>query len=216
MEAAMSARLSLFYGLLGKVQPYFRGARMGRFEAALAPAAGARVLDLGGTTEIWNLVPTPLDITIVNLPGVPRHEEVASHHRFTFLDGDATRLTQFADNAFDVVFSNSVIEHVGGPEKERLFAGEVRRLAPAYWIQTPSIWFPLEAHTGLPFWWFAPARLRAALHRRWERMLPAWNEMVAGTTVLGRKRLRSYFPDAEHGIEWVAGFPKSYFAFRTA
>ncbi len=175
----------------------------------------ARVIDLGGTSEIWRFVETPLDITIVNLPGVDVVKENGSHHRFTYLEGDATQLDEYADDSFDLVFSNSVIEHVGGTEKERAFAREVRRLAPAYYVQTPSIWFPLEAHTGVPFWWALPHSARNGLIRRWKRKLPAWTEMVEGTTVIRRSALRDYFPDARIVTERMAGIPKSYSAIRT-
>lgn len=209
------SRLKLFYKTLARIQPVFRGARMADFERLMIPRPYTKILDLGGTTEIWQHVRTPLDITIVNLPGVSKHADTQSHHRFTFLDGDATDL-DFPDNAFDIVFSNSVIEHVGGPANERRFADQVRRLAPAYWVQTPAIWFPLEPHSGIPFWWFLPRPVRNMMHRRWAVRLPAWNEMVAGTTVLRRSTMKAYFPDANHQVERVLGIPKSYSAHRTA
>ena len=176
---------------------------------------GAKVIDLGGTSRIWQFVETPLDITIVNLPGIDVEAPDQSHHKFTFVEGDATRLDRFADNSFDLVFSNSVIEHVGGPANERAFAGEVRRLAPAYYVQTPSIWFPLEAHSGVPFWWALPRSARERIIRRWKEKLPAWAEMIDGTTVIRRPTLQAYFPDGTILTERVAGLPKSYSVFRT-
>ena len=175
---------------------------------------GERVIDLGGTCAIWEFVETPLDITIVNLPGVDNQDSGNSRHRFHFVTGDATAL-DYPDNHFDAVFSNSVIEHVGGDEKERAFAREVRRLAPAYCVQTPSIWFPLEPHTGIPFWWALPRRVRMRIIERWKSRLPAWSEMVEGTTVITRAQLRSYFPDGRILTERVAGIPKSYTVYRS-
>jgi Methyltransferase domain len=210
-------RLKLFHKVITLAQPAARGRRMARFEEIFALPPGTRIIDLGGTSEIWNLVRTPLDITIVNLPGADaRKKSLKSHHRFTFVEGDATRLHEYADNSFDIVFSNSVIEHVGGEENERKFASETRRLAPSYFVQTPSVYFPIEVHTGMPFWWIIPRFIRARVHKRWEKTLPAWNEMIAGTTVLSRHQLQSYFQDGTMGTERVLGIPKSYYVYRVA
>jgi len=209
-------RLNLFHKIVTIMQPKARGRRMARFEEIFDLSPGARVIDLGGTNEIWNLVKTPLDITIVNLPGANTKKSVKSHHRFTFVEGDATELHDYVDNSFDIVFSNSVIEHVGGEANERKFASEARRLAPSYFVQTPSIYFPIEVHTGMPFWWSIPRFIRARMHKRWEKTLPAWNEMVVGTTVLTRHQLQIYFHDGTMRTERVLGIPKSYYVYRVA
>jgi len=177
---------------------------------------GSKVVDLGGVSRIWNCIETPLDITIVNLPSAYKGEDLKSHHHFTYLDGDATSLTQFKDMSFDLAFSNSVIEHVGDASKQQMFAQEIRRLAPCYYVQTPSIWFPLEAHTGIVFWWFLPRWLKASMHRRWARILPDWNEMILGTRIITRRDLRHFFPGGIIKTERVFGWPKSYFVLRKA
>jgi SAM-dependent methyltransferase len=207
-------RLRAFYAMLSFVQPHLRKKRM-RLLELLELEPGSRVLDLGGTTSIWQHVSTPLEITIVNLPGVDVTEDVSSHHTFTFIEGDATRL-DFSNYSFDLVFSNSVIEHVGLEEKRTAFAHEVRRLAPRYYIQTPSIYFPLEPHTGIPFWWGMPNALRQRFIRRWKKKLPAWTAMIEGTCVIRKKEFSSYFPDADVRTERFMGCPKSYIALRFA
>ncbi len=65
------------------------------------------MLDVGGTPGVWELVPVMPDVTLLNL------EPSDSTLRQVVADG--TRLLTYADNAFDVVFSNSVIEHVPDP-----------------------------------------------------------------------------------------------------
>ncbi|MFL6720878.1 MAG: class I SAM-dependent methyltransferase [Sphingomonas sp.] len=182
--------------------------------ARLNLQAGDKVIDLGGTCEIWDFIDTPLDITIVNLPGVDVRRSGASRHQFHFVEGDATDLKQFPDGHFDLVFSNSVIEHVGGEQKERAFAREARRLGRAYYVQTPSIWFPLEAHSGMPFWWALPQAVRKRMIDHWRLRLPDWAGMIEGTTVITRRQLRSYFPDGKIITERVAGIPKSYAVYR--
>lgn len=211
----MLRQLSSWYyrRVLKAFQPWLRRRRMRQLDL-LKLKGGERVIDLGGTCAIWEFVETPLDITIVNLPGIDVRKPEESRHTFHFVTGDATAL-DYPDNHFDAVFSNSVIEHVGGPDKERAFAGEVRRLAPAYCIQTPSVWFPLEPHTGIPFWWALPRSTRARVIAKWKTRLPDWSDMVEGTTVIARKTLQSYFPDAKLLVERVAGIPKSYTVYRT-
>jgi hypothetical protein len=207
-------RLILFRRGVALLQPVARGRRMARFEQLLAPSPGTRVIDLGGTSKIWNLVRTPLDITILNLPGTEHQQDATNHHRITFVEGDATEVEDYADNSFDIAFSNSVIEHVGDEAKQRKFTNEVRRLAPSYFVQTPSIYFPIEPHSGIPFWWAIPRFIRARMHRRWEKTLPAWNNMLANTTVILRRRLQDYFFDGTIRTERLLGIPKSYYVYR--
>lgn len=187
---------------------------MAKVQTLLDLKPGERVLDLGGQPHIWEHIETPLDITILNLPGVAHAAPAGSIHRFTFVEGDACNAPQYADGSFDVVFSNSVIEHVGGPQSQQAFAREARRIAPRYWVQTPSIWFPVEAHTGMPLWFVMPESVRARFIRNWEKKLPDWTDMVKGTTVLSRRSFQDYFPDAAMITEWKYGFPKSYIAYK--
>lgn len=133
----------------------------------------------------------------------------ASHHKIRYIDGDACAVEGFAERSFDIVFSNSVIEHVGPADKQAEFAREVRRLGHSYWVQTPSKWFPIEAHCGMPFWWFYPASVRRYAIERWRKKLPAWTEMVEGTTVLTKSDLQGLFPEATILVETSFGMPKS-------
>ena len=189
-----------------------RAKRMREFEQRMRPTAQPRIIDLGGTPEVWRYIREPLDITIVNLPG-ETGQEMPSHHRVEFIEGDACNLPQFEDGCFDLVFSNSVIEHVGDDHKQEHFAAEVRRLGKSYWVQTPSKWFPIEAHTGMPLWWFYPEPARQFFLKRWHRSLPAWSDSMAATRVLSRQRMQNLFPGARIYTETVVGVPKSYTAF---
>jgi hypothetical protein len=140
------------------------------------------------------------------------HADLPSHD-LTFLEGDACRVPSLSDRSFDLVFGNSVIEHVGAEARRAAFAAEVRRLGRTYWVQTPSMWFPIEAHTAMPFWWFHPRPLRESFVRRWHRALPAWADAVAETSVLTREELLALFPEASLYVESVLGIPKSYVAY---
>lgn len=189
--------------------------RMNAFLRLVDPAPGARILDLGGTPYMWSLFAHEFQVTLVNLPDST--DLAVDAPGFTTVAADACELGDvFEDDSFDVVFSNSVIEHVGDVRRQIAFADEVRRLAPAYWIQTPSPHFPIEAHTGVPFYWRRSARTRERLMGKWRRDLPIWAEMIAGTTVLSEPLMEDLFPDGRTFKERLVGLEKSIVRYRTA
>lgn len=191
----------------------WRTERMKQFLELVKPPKKARIVDLGGNSYVWELFDNDFDVTLVNLPG--SFTTIGKVGKFKFVEGDATDLsTVFADKSFDIVFSNSVIEHVGDEQKQKAFAGEVYRLANAYWVQTPSNLFPLEPHTGVPFYWQLPKAARERLQKSWEKKLPVWTEMVRGTTVLSRQQMKNLFPDAKFYTERKLLLEKSYTAYR--
>lgn len=107
--------------VLQKVSPNMRAKRMGEFEQMMGLREGMSVLDLGGTTRLWKHIRTPLHVTILNRDTQPIDETQYGHHHFTIVRGDATRV-DYPDQSFDLVFSNSVIEHVGDSAKQKAFA----------------------------------------------------------------------------------------------
>lgn len=205
-------RIHLFYSLLHPFSSATRRKRMQKFCEILNIREGQRILDLGGQVAIWNSLEPKLDITILNLPGIAV-TSLPTHHNIRFVEGDACNVTGVQRDDFDIVFSNSVIEHVGPADFRARFAGEVRRLGKSYWVQTPSRYFPIEPHNGMPFWWFYPKWLRAALIRHWKRTLPDWTEMVEGTDIVSKAEMRRLFPEAEIHVERFWGIPKSYVAY---
>src|SRR4029077_755886 len=126
----------------------FRARRMYHCARLLGLGARTNVLDVGGTPELWELLPAELQprVTLVNMP----RAGVNGWSGWLSVGGDGCRLP-FRDSAFDVVFSNSVIEHVGGPVGQNAFASEVRRVGRSYWVQTPNYWSPIEPHLLTPF-----------------------------------------------------------------
>jgi hypothetical protein len=134
-----------------------------RFAAELRITEETRVLDIGGTPECWDLLPLRPRLTLLNTPRAK--DDLAAAAEWVAGDG---RALPFRDGAFDVVFSNSVIEHVGGIESQRRFASEVMRVGRAYWVQTPNRWFPVEQHLLTPLIHWLPLS--------WQRALvPAFN-----------------------------------------
>ncbi len=129
-----------------------------------SPTSSLKILDVGGTEMFWQSVgikflrQQQVKITLLNFSIVP----LENPDIFTSCQGDGTKL-HFSDNAFDLCFSNSVIEHVGDFEKMFCFASEMRRVAPNYYCQTPNFWFPIEPHFFFLGFQFLPDPIRALL-----------------------------------------------------
>jgi 2-polyprenyl-3-methyl-5-hydroxy-6-metoxy-1,4-benzoquinol methylase len=68
------------------------------------------ILDVGGTLGTWR--GRDADVTVVNVDP-PEPWDTGSAR---FVRGDGRHL-DFADSSFDVVYCNSVIEHVGSPAR---------------------------------------------------------------------------------------------------
>jgi Methyltransferase domain len=203
-------RLRMFFRYKQPFSDWSRARRMRMFSDLMELKEYCSIIDLGGSPATWSSVQTPLEITILNLPG--RTAKLPVSRQITkYIEGDACNV-HLPDRSFDLVFSNSVIEHVGDKSKQVQFASEARRLGRSYWIQTPSKWFPIEAHCGMLFWWFYPAVLRRFFIHRWRKILPDWTEMVEGSAVLSKRDMRRLFPEAAILTERVLGISKSYIA----
>ena len=190
----------------------FRKSRMAAFERAFILTPATRVLDVGGTALNWSLTGARPQVILLNLPSAGEAQVV----------GDG-RYLPFRDRSFDIVFSNSVIEHISSPEDQRRFAGELRRTGRAYWVQTPDRRFPIEPHLLTPFLHWFPKRLRAAGARRftvwslierpsrdrWEYYVRHCSEEVR---LIGPREMQALFPEARIIRERFLGLPKSLVA----
>ena len=149
-------------------------------------------------------------------------DDVWDQTLFTVVDGDATDLPQYGDNSFDLVHSNSVIEHVGDWVRMEAFAKECRRLAPRYYVQTPYFWFPVEPHfSSLFFHWKSEQSRARALMRRGHGFsqkaadVGAAMRDVQHARLLDKTQFRFLYPDAAHHDEKVGPLTKSLIAVRS-
>lgn len=196
----------------------FRRRRMRAFERALAPGPATRILDVGGTPFNWTFIATPARVTLLNLERPPEAETLPEN--LTALVGSGTAL-DFEAGAFDVVFSNSVIEHVGDWAAQQRFASELRRVGRALWVQTPARSFFVEPHLMGAFVHWLPL----GWQRRLVRSVTLWgwlarpspeqiDSFLAGTRLLGAGEMAELFPDCEIRRERFLGLTKSYVAVR--
>ena len=121
----------------------------------------ATLLDVGGTVTFWHgRVPDGFAITLLNLFDQDPVDSVK------VMIGDATSLTRFESDSVDIVFSNSVLGHVGDWARQQQMASEIRRVGRRYFVQTPNQGFPLDWRTMIPFIHWLPAEMQAWLFQR--------------------------------------------------
>ena len=175
-----------------------------------------QILDLGGTTAFWQCRGwanrEDVLITTLNLQA-----EKQSFRNIVPCVGDATDLSQFANKSFDVVFSNSVIEHLFDFHQQTRMAQEVQRVGRCFWVQTPNYWFPMEPHFHVPGWQWMPFQVRVSLIQRWKcgwrgpcPDLADAQEAVKELRLLTKRELRRLFPDCNIVPERFCGLVKSW------
>jgi 2-polyprenyl-3-methyl-5-hydroxy-6-metoxy-1,4-benzoquinol methylase len=103
-----------------------------------------------------------IKITILNIAW----QEISAKEYITFIKGDATDLGMLSDKSFDVVFSNSVIEHIPGTKNRIKMAEEIMRVGKSYFVQTPNFYFPFEPHFLFPCFQYFPLKIKLFLLKR--------------------------------------------------
>ncbi|QIX27851.1 class I SAM-dependent methyltransferase [Nocardioides sp. JQ2195] len=197
----------------------FRANRWAQFADTFPDLAELHVVDLGGTVSSWARAPMrPRHVTVLTL-------EPEGADAFDWIDAhrvDACALpAEFADLRADLVYSNAVIEHVGGAERRQRFADTVHRLGDRLWVQTPYRYFPVEPHWLFPGFQFLPVATRVAIGRRWKLVhtpngdYDSMLESVLSVELVGLTEFRHLFPGAEIRQERVAGLTKSIIAVRS-
>lgn len=190
-------------GLADRISLRSRRRKFALFMKTMAPTEETAVLDIGvddfafgsrgagessgcGTLNFFEeLYPWPERITALGLHAGTAFRE--SYPRARYVQGDALDLP-FADGEFDVVFSNAVIEHVGGRDEQRRFVQEALRVSRRAFVTTPNRWFPVEVHTRLPLVHWLPDPLA---HRAYGLVRKPW---AAENHLLGPRALRDLFP----------------------
>lgn len=200
--------------LIKAIGVHFRRRRMESFARLLGITPSTTVLDVGGSAFNWAYCPVRPQITILNL------DKEIDAKGFRFICADATQMP-FSCREFDVVFCNSVIEHLYDAEKQKRLAEEIARVGRHYFVQTPDYWFPIEPHYLTPFVQFVPHKLKSWVHR-WAT-LRGWLDRPDKHTcaqwtneihLLRASEMRALFPDASLVRERVLGWSKSLIAVR--
>jgi ubiquinone/menaquinone biosynthesis C-methylase UbiE len=180
--------------LIAPLHQKLRTQKCDLFFQALCPEPGDSLLDVGGGTgiagEFARIYRYFSAVKVVNLEAQLIEDQSLAHVQCEIADGCSL---PFRDQSFDWVFSNAVIEHVGGWQRQQSFAQEIRRVArKGYFVATPDRHFPIDPHTFLPFYQF--------LSPRWQRKIcrfsPGYLRRYQPIDLLSAKDLSTLFPRA--------------------
>jgi len=172
-----------------------RRAKFDFFMEVVRPGPETTVLDVGvddvargeahgfaAPNFFEDLYPWPEQVTAAALHAGERFR--AAHPQVRYVQADGCDLP-FEDGAFDVYFSNAVVEHVGDRAGQRRFVSEALRVARRVFLTTPNRRFPVEVHTKLPLvHWLPPALAGRAYDlagKPWAREL----ELLTSRTLAG-------------------------------
>ncbi|MEJ2862411.1 class I SAM-dependent methyltransferase [Actinomycetospora flava] len=175
------------------------------------------VVDLGGSVVSWSSAPMrPARLVVVNL-----NVQDAKVDGVETRQGDATDLPSslFAES-FDLVYSNSLLEHVGGHFQRYRVAENVRRLAERHWVQTPYRYFPIEPHWLFPGLQFLPYEARVQVSMRWRfghmraTTRAEAEALVNEVELVSVSQMQNLFPESGILRERFLGLTKSLIAVR--
>ncbi len=176
-----------------------------------------KILDVGGSQTFWvnagYHTQADVEITILNL-----EKSSTDYEHFKSVAGDATNLSQFTENEFDIAFSNSVIEHLHTWENQIKMASEICRVGKKHFVQTPNKYFIIEPHYLLPFFQFLPKNLQyiiltktplSRMHR-WHHDLA--RRYVDEILLISKDQMKKLFPQSKLWSEKIIGTSKSFVA----
>jgi hypothetical protein len=187
--------LSLLHRATLPIHVRLRAGRCRKAQAVMHPSPSMTLLDVGGTPETGgefdSLRALFAEVLVVNPD--PRHGAVPMAPNVKFELGDGCALP-YADESFDWVFSNAVLEHVGDRDKQVRFAQEMQRVARlGYFLSTPNRHFFMDPHTYLPFYHLLSDHAQAKVIRFSLGHMRQWRPL----DLVSAKDLRQMFPSAK-------------------
>jgi len=173
------------------------------------------ILDVGGKINFWEnrglAGNNDYKITVLNI-----EKEKSNYSNINCLIGDATNLNQFKNKSFDIVHSNSVIEHLYNFENQKKMVSEIMRVGKKHIVQTPNKYFFLEPHYLLPFFDIIPKKLKYFILTKTKlSRLKKWDKKFASQYIeeirlLSLKEMKELFPNSKIYFEKFLGMNKSF------
>ena len=207
---------SHFKSILKRFSHKSRTKKFQLFESVFHPRPDERVLDVGASGDVFlrytfeAIYPYPSRI----IAGVHSFGEVRSarqvYPKSTYVVFDGCSLP-FPDKAFDIVFSNAVIEHILGPGRQKRFAEEVMRVGKSWFVTTPNYWYLFESHYHLPFIQFLPDNFQRSYNRFFGTHIP--KGQTQELALLAATGLRELFPTSHIEKVRVTFWPETLVAY---
>lgn len=161
-----------------------------------------KILDIGGSDYHWRNTELKnskdFHITIVN----KENQDIKDFTNLSFIKLDVSRLNFFKDDEYELVYSNSLLEHISNFDEQKKLAGEIRRIGKKYFVQTPNYYFPVEPHFLFPFFQFLPERTKINLIKKYNL---GWyekqtneikaEELAKSIRLIKKEELKKLFPD---------------------
>ena len=194
--------------------------RINTFLRIMKPSSHDTILEVGGEPQQWLQCGYRGTVVFLNLYDPQHFKHIAPN--FHYIQGDGRSLN-LSDNSFDIVFSNSVIEHVGALAEQKRFADETSRVGKRYWVQTPNRHFPIEPHFNFPLMQFFPLKLRVTIAQRWPLFYPPsldyndaanMEDIVRSIRLITTADMRALYPTGTIWKERLFGLVKSIVAYR--
>jgi len=199
LDFIQKIRNFVFFNITDK----FKRERMRLFFQIMKIKGNEIILDIGaGGGELWNKFSSFENLNLIGLDIKQNNSKVYKK----FIIGDARNLP-FSNKSIDIIFSNSVLEHVGGGEQQKIMANEIMRVGKKFFIQVPNKHFPVEPHYFIPFLQYLPIRCQKIITKIFFRE----SEEIYLPT---RKQLEILFPDAEIIPEVFLGLTKSFYIYK--
>ncbi|MFI5185137.1 MAG: class I SAM-dependent methyltransferase [Chitinophagales bacterium] len=191
-----------------------------------------KIIDLGGGNGVHfaSCFPYRKNVTIADIDKKDL-EYARKEFGFNTMVLDESGILNIKDKDYDVVFCNSVIEHVTVDKsamyqiktnkefseisfnRQRVFANEIDRIGKKYFVQTPYKYFPVESHSWLPvIIVLLPRKAQIAVlklfNKFWAKKThPDWHLLTV-------KKMKKLFPNAKIIKEKSFGFTKSLIAYK--
>lgn len=203
------------------VSSRFRGKRFAFFSEFCSKLdKPVRILDLGGSDYHWRNSRfrdnKNFHITVVNT----EQQNIKDMRNLSFIKKDVKDLKFFNDGEYDLIYSNSLFEHINNSDEQKKLAEEIKRIGKHYFIQTPNYYFPLEPHFLFPFFQFLPDSLKQKLIMSYDL---GWykkqndekkaKELADSVRLLKKSELKEMFPGCKIYYEKYFLLNKSFIIY---